>query len=424
MTVLTLLVSSAALMVTANHVASDFNALAEPVRMSSELPGAIGYSVYRLDDGNLVLNSSNESGTYLTKLNTRNQIVWTQLIHAGQEPLMRLATLRDGGFLLGGIVSNLYVLVRTNSEGEVEWTGSFDSGAPVNYLMDIAEAGDGGYVMAGFGEPEIDGLGWLWFSKIGVDGDLLWSRSINGPANDCPSHIITNSDGGYVLSDTAYSFTPDQAFFRLIHLDADGIVLRNSSYGGYDYYYQPECNSAIETGDGGHLLLGYLWVKSAWVVKTDKEGVMLWNQTYGKSRDAITAALETPHGYLLQEYIDGNGSGLILTDKLGNMVWNTTWTDVSMPVGMEANFHSLIEAQGGYIMVASKDNAVWLVELNHPQERQMAWLWGVAGALAAAAVAVLFGTLSLNGKGRGRLGFCRFPGEADDSAGKRNQKEP
>ncbi len=66
---------------------------------------------------------------------------------------------------------------------------------------------------------------------------------------------------GYVLSDTSYSFVPDQAFFRIISLDTEGNVLGNYSYGGYGYYYQPECNGAIATDDGGYLLFGYCGVK-------------------------------------------------------------------------------------------------------------------------------------------------------------------
>ena len=335
---------------------------------------------------------------------------------------MRLVALRDGSYLLGGIVGERYVLVKTDAYGNVERIKTLDSGANVNYLMDVAEAEDGGFVLAGFGVPEVDGLGWIWYAKTDNTGDLLWSRNINGPANDCPSHLMPAEDDGFILSDTAYSFTPDQAFFRLIHIDRDGNVLGNSSYGGYGYYYQPECNSAIETADRGYLMLGYLWLKSAWTVKVDADGVIEWNHTYGGSRDAITAALETQNGYLLQEYLDGNGTGVILTDSLGNEVWNATWVNVSMPVGMEANFHSLIEAQGGgYIMVASKDNSVWLVKFDYPSE-QLVWLWVVAGGLAVAAVFFIAASFFCS-KDSGRRGFCRFPDEAENATGERNQKE-
>lgn len=402
-------------MIFANAGTQNLTVLSEPVELNTELPSGAGYNVYQLTDSSIVLNSANQSGTYLTKLDSNNQIVWTRLIHAGSEPLMRLVALRDGGFLLGGIVGQRYVLVRADIDGYVLWTKTLDSGANVNYLMDLAEADDGGFVLAGFGVPEIDGLGWIWCAKTDFAGNLVWSKNINGPTNDCPSHLIPVEDGGFVLSDTAYSFVPDQAFFRLIHIDHNGQVLGNSSYGGYGYYYQPECNSAIKTVDGGYLMLGYLWLKAAWTVKVDADGAMQWNQTYGGSRYAITGALETPKGYLLQEYLDGNGTGIILTDTLGNEVWNASWMDVTMPVGMEANFHSLIEAQdGGYIMVASKDDTVWLVKLNYPME-QAVWLWGAVGVLLVAAAGTFVATFRCSKKS-GRRGFCMFPDEAKNAA--------
>ena len=201
--------------------------------------------------------------------------------------------------------------------------------------------------------PVVDGLGWIWFAKTDASGNMQWSENISGPVQDCPSSIIESPEGGYVLSDTSYSFVPNQAFYRLIRLDADGGLLGNVSHGGYGYYYQPECNLAIKTGDGGYLMGGYLWQKPAWVVKTDAAGAMLWNRTYGQDWCSITGALETPNGYLLVEFAGKNQTGLILTDKTGLPTWNTTLSGVGLALGLEANFNTIINAEdGGYIMVA------------------------------------------------------------------------
>jgi hypothetical protein len=380
--IVALLVSSIALMLFDVGI-QNLTALSAPVELNTELPGATGYCVYQLEDKSLVLNSANQSGTYLTKLDLNNHIIWTQLIQNNTLP--RLVVLHDGGFLLGGIVNNRYVLVKTDSIGNIEWTKTLDSGAPVNYFMAMVESRGGGFAIAGFCEPAEDSLGWIWFAKTDSAGNLQWSRNISGPNADCPSNVIETSEGGYVLSDTGYSFVPNQAFFRLIKLDVNGGVLGNSSYGGYGYFFQPECNSLISTQDGGYLMGGYLWRKPAWVVKVGGDGEMQWNQTYGEDGCSITGALKTPNGYLLEEYLRLNGTGVILTDPLGNPFWNTTLTDVTLPVGMEANFHSIIEAKdGGYIMVASKNGSVWLAKFDYPKA-DSAGLWLVAVALLGVA---------------------------------------
>ena len=218
-------------------------------------------------------------------------------------------------------------------------------------------------------------------------------RRFQGQVADCPSTIIQTSDGEYIMSDVSYSLVPNQAFFRLIKMNATGTVLWSKTYGGEGYYFQPECNYAITTQDGGYLMVGYLWDKCAWVVKTDAEGNMQWNQTYGAKDSAITCALETQSGgYLLLAISNLTDAGLIMIDKAGNELWNMTFSGVSLPWGLEANYNSLIPAKGGgYIVVGSKNQSVWLAKLNYQNNRSIALqLLSIADvALAVAAIMTL-----------------------------------
>jgi hypothetical protein len=173
-------------------------------------------------------------------------------------------------------------------------------------------------------------------------------------------------------------------------LDASGNVLGSTVYGGDGYFYQPECNFAIATKDGGYLLAGYLWQKNAWVVKTDAEGNMQWNQTYGIKHSSITSAVETQNGgYLLLSISNLTDVCLILTDSEGNLLWKTTFPDVRLPVGLEASFNSIISAKdGSYIVVGSKNQSVWLAKLNPQGKSIVPNLELVVGLELAVAVAV------------------------------------
>jgi hypothetical protein len=347
--------------------------LSSPVELQSNLSGETGYSVYQLADGSLVLNTTNQTCTFLVKLDSSNRLLWTKpvKINPTNTTLPRLRPTVDGGFVLAGIIDNLYTVVKTDSDGNITWTKTYSSGAPINYFQSIIQTRDGGFAIAGFGQLVDEGLGWIWFVKTDSLGNMEWNRMISGPLADCPSSVVQTSDGGYVLSDVSYSFSPDHAFFRLIKLDASGNVLESSIYGGAGYYYQPECNFAIATKDGGYLLAGYLWQKDAWVVKTDAEGNMQWNQTYGAKHSSITCALETSKGYLLLSISNLTDVGLIMTDTEGNQLWKTNFADVRLPVGLEANFNSLIsDKDGGYIVVGSKNESVWLAKLN-PQQGKL-----------------------------------------------------
>ena len=199
-------------------------------------------------------------------------------------------------------------------------------------------------------------------------------------------------DGGYVLSDVSYSFVPNQALFMLIKMDAEGKVLGNTTYGGEGYYFQTECNCAIPTKDGGYLMAGYLWEKNAWIVKIDSEYNLQWNQTYGSKDSSITCAIETQNGdYLLMDISNLTHAGLIMTDRTGNELWSTTFPGVTLPLGLEANFNSIVHAKDGcYIVIGSKNQSVWLAKLNYQHNGSNSiQVLSIAGVVFVAGVAAL-----------------------------------
>ncbi len=340
-----------------------------PIELQTNITGEAGYSVFQLKDGSLALNTANHSCTFLVKIDSSNHLLWTKPIQIDQKRtiLSRFLPTLDGGFALAGIVDNMYTIVKTDSQGNIQWVKTYSSGAPINYFMSIIQTRDGGFAIAGFGEKVEEGLGWIWSAKTDLSGEMEWNETLSGPLADCPSTIFQTSDGGYVISCVSYSFDPNQAFFTIIKMNAEGNVLGKTSYAGEGYYFQPECNLAITTRDGGYLMAGYLWQKNAWILKIDAEGYMQWNQTYGASRSSITDVIETQNGgYLLLEISNLTNVGIIRTDNAGNPIWNLTLPGVTLPVGLEANFNSFISAKdGSYIMVGSKNHSVWLAKLGN-----------------------------------------------------------
>ncbi len=201
--------------------------LSAPKIIQTNLPGTFGYSVYQLADGSLVLNTSNGTCTFLVKLDPSNQVAWSKpiLIDPTNTTLPRLHPTADDGFVVAGILDNYYTVVKTDPDGNIQWTQKYSSGAPINYFQSIIQTQDGGYAIAGFGQLVDEGLGWIWFVKTDSAGNMEWNKTISGPLADCPSSVFQTSDGGYALSDVSYTFDPNHAFFRLIKLDALGNVL-------------------------------------------------------------------------------------------------------------------------------------------------------------------------------------------------------
>ena len=90
-----------------------------------------------------------------------------------------------------------------------------------------------------------------------------------------------------------------------------------------------------------------------------------------------------------------------MTDSEGKQVWKSTLPDVQLPVGLEASFNSLINAKdGGYIMVGSKNESVWLAEFDIQDSAPIpiAFIAVSGGTLAITVVAMVL-VAAKTGKG-------------------------
>jgi hypothetical protein len=96
----------------------------------------------------------------------------------------------------------------------------------------------------------------------------------------------------------------------------------NKTYGGtgYDYGY-----SIIQAPDG-YVIAGYTdsygnGSGDVYLVKTDYNGTMQWNKTYGGTgEDRGYSIIQAPDGYVIAGYTDsyGNGSGDVYLVKVGD----------------------------------------------------------------------------------------------------------
>jgi hypothetical protein len=96
--IVALLVSSLSLILFNVPSAAKATSLSDPVQISTDVPGNVGYCVYQLSDGSLVVNSANQSCTFLTKLDSNFHLLWSRPIQiSGNTTLPRLLPLQDGG---------------------------------------------------------------------------------------------------------------------------------------------------------------------------------------------------------------------------------------------------------------------------------------------------------------------------------------
>jgi len=180
------------------------------------------------------------------------------------------------------------------SEPVVEWRQMFGgSGHEVGFTA--CETSDGNYIMIGATESYDAGNGDIWLVKADPNGNELWNKTFGGPAWECGRSIIETSDGNYLLAGGTESFVDEyDRDVWLIKTDPDGNVLWNKTFGGSG---KDDSWSVQETNDCGYVIVGCTDSFSAHnrsifdlnaveyldvlLIKTDQDGNEEWIRTFG-----------------------------------------------------------------------------------------------------------------------------------------------
>jgi len=110
-----------------------------------------------------------------------------------------------------------------------------------------------------------------------------WNKTYGGASWDYAFSVVQTSEGGYAIAGATSSFGVGSLDFWLVKTDADGNMQWNKTYGGAD---GDMAYSVVQTGDLGYAMAGYTRSFGAgehdvWLVKTDGSGSVQWNKTYG-----------------------------------------------------------------------------------------------------------------------------------------------
>lgn len=192
---------------------------------------------------------------------------------AGGEVAYSLVVTSDGGYAIAGYTESFgagdadFWLIKTDAYGNVEWNQTY-GGSQYEYARSLVETSDGGFAVAG-------GMGDFWLVKTDNQGNMEWSRTYGGKDIDRAHSLIQTSDEGYALAGQTYSFDVGQGDFWLVKTDAEGNMEWNRTYGGKNIEI---AHSLVEVSDGGYALAGKTTSFGAgssdfWLVKTDAQGI-------------------------------------------------------------------------------------------------------------------------------------------------------
>ena len=166
--------------------------------------------------------------------------------------------------------------------------------------------------------------------EITITGELDFSQTVGGSKNDVLKSIIKTDDGGYAILGYTQSNDGDIGMkevenfdFWILKYDVNNNLIWQQTFGGSK---DDRGADLINTSDGGFALLGYsnssdnnlasnAGSQDFWVLKLSPEGEINWQKTFGFSgRDYGTTLLETEDGgFLITGVIDvsaSNGQGI------------------------------------------------------------------------------------------------------------------
>jgi hypothetical protein len=352
----------------------------------------IGYFVEQTNDGGYIIVGYTESfgagaeDVYLVKTNANGRELWRKTFGGSDEDYgYSVQQTTDGGYIIVGETWSFgegecdVYLIKTDSKGNEQWSKTF-GGSDEDYGFSVQQTTDGGYIIVGetwsFGEVECD----VYLIKTDSDGNKGWSKYVGGSGYEVSYSVQQTTDGGYIIFGYTDSFSEEDFDAYLVKTDSEGEIIWDETYGGSG---DDEFIFGQQTTDGGYIMVGDTEiigsdVNDVYLVKTDSEGNELWSNTFGGQKDDFGHSIQetTDGGYIIVGDTDSFGEEdwdvyLIKTDSEGNELWSNTFGGSDDDTGWCVKQTT----DGGYIIAGetwddNKDDvAVYLIKLAPESEQ-------------------------------------------------------
>jgi hypothetical protein len=276
----------------------------------------------------------------------------------------------------------------------IQWDRTI-GGSSYDYLMEVKQTSDGGFILGGYSESAISldksqpsrGLDDYWVVKVDASGNKTWDKTFGGNDHDYLKSVVQTSDGGYLIggyTESGLNGDKTQASkglidYWVVKLDATGNKIWDRTIGSYnnDWLY-----SLVQTPDGGYILGGESMsnvlgdktqatkgLTDYWLVKLDAGGNKLWDKVFGGSgEDRLKKIIRTADGGFILGGTSASGiSGdktqaskgvddywVVKLDSAGNKIWDKTFGGSNFD-----EMYNLIQTlDGGYILGGYSESGI------------------------------------------------------------------
>ena len=291
------------------------------------------YGINSTSDGGVIAsghttsNNGNVSGNHgswwpdgwVVKLDSIGSIDWQKCLGGtDSDVIYSVEETFDGGYIAGGwtysndgdVTLNKgicdYWIVKLDSMGNIQWQKTY-GGSSYDQLFNAIQLADSSFIVTGSSNSNDGDVSFnrgnddVWVVKLDANGNMEWGNTYGGSGGDYSYCIAQSANGGYTISAMSFSNDGDvsggHGYFDVwvFEIDSSGSLIWQKCYGGSDYEASRWLN---KTADGGNIIVGTSLSNDGdvtanhggsdcWVIKTDNNGNLEWQQCYGGSDGEI-----------------------------------------------------------------------------------------------------------------------------------------
>lgn len=321
------------------------------------------YVLYGHSDNKALLLRTTEDGEYLWHRIFNEYTVLTDVQETENEDLALL--LRKCYFGILPYIEN-FMLLKTDLNGNQIWNRTYEDiifdfpyAYSQHFFHSLELCSDGGFAIGGNLEYVVLGENYgPWLLRTDSYGVPLWNYSylpVSGQLAYFSYKMIQCRDGGFAFA--GFNPTNDTPF--LLRIDSSGAVswLQEYSFNNTFVFHLTETTDRCFVCVGSTYNSTFNDFDDIFVMKTNSQGILLWNKTYGTiSRDWAAYIMETQENDLA---IVGSTNTtaqedllLLVTDSEGNREWYITLGGSGSDFG-----HSVVELPNGDLVISGRTDS-------------------------------------------------------------------
>ena len=276
---------------------------------------------------------------YVAKLDESGSVIW-------QKYWDGLSNHWDAGVDIVKVNDSIYVIGDTTARGGDSYFQKYDAstgaliftkywsnGGNQDYWRGIAT--DGTYLyLAGWTNTYGNGGYDAVLFKYDANGNKIWDLNFGGSADDKAWDVLVDGEFIYIAGDTASSFGSGGKDAFVAKYDKNGSLIWNVTWGGS----KDETAFSLTT-DGQHLYVtgitySYGVNGDGFLLKLAKDGALIWNVTFGGAEKDFGKTITYNHGIYVGVQSNSTSSTgfdvyLMAFDENGNQLWNISWGDAN-----------------------------------------------------------------------------------------------